>query len=338
MKAPSLIFLGSLLLLSPVPGRAHWPAPAPPAAGGSGGGVTPASVNGVRYGAGSATADTAATPLQLRTGAGLGSGTITDGDLLIGQTSSGTYLRAKLLPSGGMTVTNGSGTITLAAPTVANTGNLLTGGASGAADSGIAPGNLALLSASNVFSATAVQAFGGLSLREVNSGFTPTRRYAILNYNGALIWQEQDASGAYLAQILQVSGGQVNYDRPVNAPGLIGTTGTFYGNVTIGGNLGVTGATSVPQLTVSGATLTAAGTTGARTINAAAGSVRVAAGGASVVVTSSSCTAASRVYAAVSTADSTAYVRNVVPSAGSFTITLGAAATAETEIRWDILK
>lgn len=81
-------------------------------------------------------------------------------------------------------------------------------------------------------------------------------------------------------------------------------------------------------------TLTTAGTTGNVTINKGAGSVRIAAAGTSVVVTNSLVTTSSVITACVSTNDTTSYVKNIVPASGSFTITLGAAATAETEIRW----
>lgn len=83
-------------------------------------------------------------------------------------------------------------------------------------------------------------------------------------------------------------------------------------------------------------TNTAPGTTGNQTINKAQGRVNIAAAGTTVTVTSSVCTAASQVYAVCATNDSTAYVKNVVPAAGSFVITLGAAATAETAISWTI--
>jgi polygalacturonase len=81
-------------------------------------------------------------------------------------------------------------------------------------------------------------------------------------------------------------------------------------------------------------TITAAATTGDRTINKPAGSVNIAAAGTSVVVTNSLVTANSIVLADVATADATAYIKNVVPTAGSFTVNLGAAATAETRINW----
>lgn len=84
-------------------------------------------------------------------------------------------------------------------------------------------------------------------------------------------------------------------------------------------------------------TNTAPGTTGNQTINKASGRVNIAAAGSTVTVTSSKCTANSEVFAVCATNDSTAYVKNVVPAAGSFVITLGAATTAETAIAWWIL-
>ena len=79
-------------------------------------------------------------------------------------------------------------------------------------------------------------------------------------------------------------------------------------------------------------TITAGGTTGNQTINKPSGTVNVAAAGTDVTVTNNLVTTSSIVTAVVRTNDSTAYIKNVVPSAGSFVITLGAAATAETSI------
>lgn len=78
-------------------------------------------------------------------------------------------------------------------------------------------------------------------------------------------------------------------------------------------------------------------TVGAVTINKAAGRVNIAAAGTSVVVTNSLVTAASHVLAIVSQNDATAQVLNVVPAAGSFTITLQAAATAQTSIDFFVI-
>lgn len=85
------------------------------------------------------------------------------------------------------------------------------------------------------------------------------------------------------------------------------------------------------------ATNTAAGTTGAQTINRPSGTVNFGIGASSLVVTNSLCTTASLVFAEVRTNDSTAYIKNVVPGSGSFTINLGAAATAETSVGFFII-
>lgn len=79
------------------------------------------------------------------------------------------------------------------------------------------------------------------------------------------------------------------------------------------------------------------GTIGAVTINKAAGRVNVAAAATSVVVTNSLCTAASHVMATISQNDGTAVLKNVVPAAGSFTINLNAAATANTSVDFFII-
>ena len=85
------------------------------------------------------------------------------------------------------------------------------------------------------------------------------------------------------------------------------------------------------------ATNTAAGTTGAQTINRPSGTVNFAAVATALVVTNSLCTTASLVFAEVRTNDATAQIKNVVPAAGSFTINLSAAATAETSVGFFII-
>lgn len=84
-------------------------------------------------------------------------------------------------------------------------------------------------------------------------------------------------------------------------------------------------------------TNTAAGTTGAQTINKPSGTVNFAAGASSLVVTNSLVTATSIVFAVVRTNDTTAVIKNVVPAAGSFTITLNANATAETSVGFFVM-
>ena len=85
------------------------------------------------------------------------------------------------------------------------------------------------------------------------------------------------------------------------------------------------------------ATNTTAGTTGAQTINRPSGTVNFGIGASALVVTNSLCTTSSIVFATVRTNDATAYIKNVVPAAGSFTINLGAAATAETSVGFFII-
>jgi hypothetical protein len=79
-------------------------------------------------------------------------------------------------------------------------------------------------------------------------------------------------------------------------------------------------------------TITAGGTTGNQTINKPSGTVNIAAAGTTVTVTNSLVSTSSIVIAVVRTNDTTAYIKNVVPSAGSFVITLGAATTAAVSI------
>lgn len=85
------------------------------------------------------------------------------------------------------------------------------------------------------------------------------------------------------------------------------------------------------------ATNTAAGTTGPQTIDRPSGTVNFGIGASALVVTNSLCTTSSIVFATVRTNDATAYIKNVVPAAGSFTINLGAAATAETSVGFFII-
>ena len=85
------------------------------------------------------------------------------------------------------------------------------------------------------------------------------------------------------------------------------------------------------------ATNTAAGTTGNQTINKTSGTVNIAAAGTSITVTNSLVTTSSIVFAVIRTNDTTAVIKNVVPAAGSFTINLNAAATAETSIGFFVI-
>lgn len=101
-----------------------------------------------------------------------------------------------------------------------------------------------------------------------------------------------------------------------------GVNGTQYEAFTIEPS----GAFSIP------ATNTTTGTTGAQTINKAAGSVNFAAGAQTLVVTNSYATANSIIVVTVYGSDATAISARVTPAAGAFTITLNATATAETKV------
>lgn len=82
-----------------------------------------------------------------------------------------------------------------------------------------------------------------------------------------------------------------------------------------------------------GRTVTAAGTTGAQTINKAAGTVNFAPAATTLVVTNSLATTSSIIHGMIRTADTTCTnINSIVPAAGSFTITLNAACTAETSV------
>lgn len=84
-------------------------------------------------------------------------------------------------------------------------------------------------------------------------------------------------------------------------------------------------------------TVTATGTTGNQTINKPSGTVNIAAAGTTVTVTNSLVTTSSLVFCEVRTNDGTATIKNVVPGAGSFVITLNAAATAEVSIGFFVI-
>lgn len=79
------------------------------------------------------------------------------------------------------------------------------------------------------------------------------------------------------------------------------------------------------------------GTPGAATQNTRRGRVAIAAAATNVVVTNNRVTATSVVHATLQTADATlTQVLNVIPAAGSFTITGNAAATAATNVCWTL--
>ncbi|TXH43078.1 MAG: hypothetical protein E6Q97_34675 [Desulfurellales bacterium] len=83
-------------------------------------------------------------------------------------------------------------------------------------------------------------------------------------------------------------------------------------------------------------TITAGGTTGAQTINKVTGSVNFAAAATSLVVTNAYVTANSNIQCTIATNDATAANVKAVAGAGSFTIYLGTAPTAETRVNFTV--
>jgi len=105
-------------------------------------------------------------------------------------------------------------------------------------------------------------------------------------------------------------------------------------NFIVGGvtalTLGTAGDIQIPK------TITAAGTTGAQTINKATGSVNFAAAATSLVVTDSLVTTSSLIFPSLGTVDATAVLGAVIPASGSFTINMKVAPTAETRVNFII--
>jgi hypothetical protein len=128
------------------------------------------------------------------------------------------------------------------------------------------------------------------------------------SWDGLLINPTLTAVGSGGANLLRLQAGSVNKLR-VTSAGLI----------------------------VQDSTVTSAGTTGNQTINKPSGTVNIAAGGTSVTVTNSLVTATTNPYATLVTNDVTATgIKCITRTAGSMTITLTAAATAEVAIAWSV--
>ena len=115
-----------------------------------------------------------------------------------------------------------------------------------------------------------------------------------------------------------------------------------YNATGIGSNSTVLGSSAVTKCQIFGdlildKTVTAAGTTGAQTVNKTVGSVNFAAGATSLVVTNNRVTTASVIVATVATNDSTMKSVTAVAASGSFTITANVAATAETRVNFIVI-
>ena len=84
-------------------------------------------------------------------------------------------------------------------------------------------------------------------------------------------------------------------------------------------------------------TITPIGTLGNQTIKKINGTVNIAATGTTVTVTNSKVTANSNIYVQLRTNDATAWIKNYVPAAGSFTINLGDPATGDVSIGFTVI-
>ena len=157
-----------------------------------------------------------------------------------------------------------------------------------------------------------------------NGGFSPasgTPTNTFMGLNPTINWGGTPGAGAYDIFKINVTETSV----PTGEKNLI--------------NVGTGGGSYAFKFKVSNAgkatfdaTNTAGGTTGNQTINKPSGTVNFAASATSITVTNSLVTTSSIILCVVRTNDTTAYVKNCVPGSGSFTINLGAAATAETSV------
>ena len=115
-----------------------------------------------------------------------------------------------------------------------------------------------------------------------------------------------------------------------------------YNATGIGSNTVCIGSSAITKCQVYGdilldKTVTAAGTTGAQTINNTVGTVNFAAGATSLVVTNNRVSTTSVIIATVATNDTTLKSVIAVAASGSFTLYANAAATAETRVNFIVI-
>jgi hypothetical protein len=211
-------------------------------------------------------------------------------------------------------------------------GNITIGGNISAGGNGNFGGSL---------SATTVSASNLSTSGTLTSASISTGTVSSTGSSAGYTFQDRSSGNQWLlsssANVLSLASntGAPGSEMTLDSNGNAGFAGNLFPNPNAAGSLG-TSTNKWKQLFID-QTLTPSGTTGPATINQAAGSVRVAPTQSSVTVTDSLCTANSLVFAVVRTNDATAYVKNVVPANGSFTINLGAAATLETEIGFHVV-
>lgn len=189
---------------------------------------------------------------------------------------------------------------------------------------------------------------GTLTVAGVNSslGFTSTRGGNAASSSDGIITQNFTAATSgvpvQISSRLRLSGSAWDGAAskvadfgletiPVNGTSPITSYLKFTSQINAGGYNEVMRISDVGKMTFP-YTIVATGTTGAQTINKPSGSVNFAAGATSIVVTNSLCLTTSEVLLQVQGGDATATTARVSIGAGSFTITLNAAATAETRV------
>lgn len=185
-------------------------------------------------------------------------------------------------------------------------------------------------------------AAGGVSYRTTNagSGITPLLISNNNTSSSGVVGIAIDGTN----QLSFIAGNGTNRisRAAIGIASLTNTAGAESGDLTFLTQSGGTAMSEKMRITGAGgltinATNTAAGTTGNQTINKASGTVNIAAAGTTVTVTNSLVTTSSIVFAVIRTNDATAVIKNVVPGAGSFTINLNAATTAETSIGFFVI-
>ena len=233
--------------------------------------------------------------------------------------------------NGGTGINNGTATFTNAtSTTITGGGTIALGGFTATIP---ATGTAALIGTANVFSTTQTMTHATMTTAALNikPGIAPgnginffNNTYGIGQGSGDLVLWTPASQGVSITE--EGSGdpdaglavARFSYDAGI----------TLSRNTTFAANIAVT------------KTITAPGTTGAQTIDKTAGRVNFAgpAGPATLTVTNSLVTANSIVIAILMGNDATAlYVKHVVPSAGSFVITLNAAPTLELPVNWIVI-
>jgi hypothetical protein len=287
---------------------------------------------------------------------GLGTGVATALAVNVGSAGAPIVLNGALgTPSSG-TVTNLTGTASIningtVGATTPTTGAFTTLNASGLTRVGTATTADAL---SDVLIATSATTQRGLTIQGKASQTASLLRIVESTNNAANNGWQFDANAVYWAGG-GVTGGYLNQNLMITQPGFfykwnssttnVFSAATFSLGPTVAGSkilaigngtqFDTSGGISCAQIILD-KTITAAGTTGAQTINKSSGAVNFAAAASSLVVTNSLVTVNSVIQLTVGTNDTTMRSAIAVAAAGSFTIYPTTAPTAETRVNFTI--